>query len=43
MKYKLLTTQSEFSEKSRQSNIEKYINENESKLKTATNPPFTVK
>lgn len=43
MKYKLLTKQSEFSEKSRQSNIEKYINENESKLKTATNPPYTIK
>lgn len=43
MKYKLLTKQSEFSEKSRQSNIEKYINENSSKLKTATNPPYTIK
>lgn len=43
MKYQLLTKQSEFSEKSRQSNIEKYINENESQLKTATNPPYTIK
>lgn len=43
MRYKLLTLQSELSEKSRQSNIEKHIKENDSKLKTATNPPYTIK
>lgn len=42
MKYLLLTKQSEFSEKSRQSNIERYVNERNSKLQTATNPPYTV-
>lgn len=42
MKYQLLTKQSEFSEKSRQSNIEKYVNQYESKLQTATNPPYTI-
>lgn len=41
--YRLLTKQSEFSEKSRQSNIETYVNRYQSQLKTATNPPFTVK
>ncbi|MBR2638568.1 MAG: hypothetical protein IKD40_06995 [Bacteroidaceae bacterium] len=43
MRYQLLTLQSEFSEKSRQSNIEKYVNKYDSKLKTATNPPFTIR
>ena len=43
MRYKLLTLQSELSEKSRQSNIEKHIKENNSNLKTATNPPYTIK
>lgn len=43
MRYKLLTLQSELSEKSRQSNIERHIKENNSKLKVATNPPYTVK
>ncbi|MBQ2779312.1 MAG: hypothetical protein IJF46_06020 [Bacteroidaceae bacterium] len=42
-KYMLLTKQSEFSEKSRQSNIESYVQRYQSQLKTATNPPFTVK
>ena len=43
LKYDVLTQQSELSEKSRQSNIEKHIKENDSKLKTATNPPYTIK
>ena len=42
MRYQLLTRQSEFSEKSRQSHIENYINRHESQLKTATNPPYTI-
>ncbi|MBO7281629.1 MAG: hypothetical protein J6V00_10780 [Bacteroidaceae bacterium] len=41
-KYMLLTKQSEFSEKSRQSNIENYVNKYQSQLKTAKNPPFTI-
>lgn len=41
-KYLLLTKQSEFSEKSRQSNIENYVNKYQSQLKTAKNPPFTI-
>ncbi len=41
-KYMLLTKQSEFSEKSRQSNIENYVNKYQSKLKTASNPPITI-
>lgn len=43
MRYKLLTLQSELSEKSRQSNIEKHIIENNSNLKTATRSPFIIK
>lgn len=43
VKYQLLTKQSEFSEKSRQSNIEKFIRDNNSNLNTATNPPYSVK
>ncbi|MBR7166816.1 MAG: hypothetical protein IKD38_03660 [Bacteroidaceae bacterium] len=42
MRYRLLTIQSEFSQKSRHSNIEKYINEHDSKLKTATKPPYKI-
>lgn len=42
VKYDLLTIQSEFAEKSRQSHIEKYVNENNSKLKTATHPPILI-
>lgn len=42
MKYQLLTKQSEFSEKSRQSNIERYVNQHESKLQIATKPPYTI-
>ncbi|MBP3613890.1 MAG: hypothetical protein J6J37_03795 [Bacteroidaceae bacterium] len=41
-KYMLLTKQSEFSEKSRHSNIENYVNKHQSQLKTAKNPPFTI-
>lgn len=42
LRYDLLTMQSEFSEKSRQSHIEKYIQENNSELKTATQPPYLI-
>lgn len=42
LRYDLLTRQSEFSDKSRQSNIEKYIKENNSELKTATQPPYAI-
>lgn len=42
LRYDLLTMQSEFSEKSRQSHIEKYIQENNSELKTATQAPFAI-
>ena len=42
LRYDLLTMQSEFSEKSRQSHIEKYIQENNSELKTATQPPYSI-
>ncbi len=42
LRYDLLTIQSEFSEKSRQSHIEKYIQENNSELKTATQPPYAI-
>ncbi len=42
LKYDVLTLQSEFSEKSRQSRIEEYINRNESALKVATHPPFLI-
>ena len=42
LRYDLLTRQSEFSDKSRQSNIEKYIKENNSELKTATQPPYSI-
>lgn len=41
-KYMFLTKQSEFSEKSRQSNIENYVSKHQSPLKTASNPPFTI-
>lgn len=42
LKYDLLTIQSEFADKSRQSHLEKYINENNSELKVATLPPFLI-
>ncbi|MBQ4063597.1 MAG: hypothetical protein IJC92_04895 [Bacteroidaceae bacterium] len=42
LRYDLLTRKSEFSDKSRQSNIENYIKENNSELKTATQPPYTI-
>lgn len=42
LRYDLLTVQSEFSERSRQSHIEKYIQENNSELKTATQPPYSI-
>lgn len=42
LRFDVLTLQSEFSEKSRQSRIEEYINKNESSLKTATHPPFLI-
>ena len=42
LRYDMLTRQSEFSDKSRQSNIEKYIKENNSELKTATQPPYSI-
>lgn len=42
LRYDLLTIKSEFSEKSRQSHIEKYIQENNSELKTATQPPYSI-
>lgn len=42
LRYDLLTIQSEFSDKSRQSHIEKFIQEYNSELKTATQPPFSI-
>ena len=42
LRYDLLTIQSEFSDKSRQSHVERYIQENNSELKTATRPPFSI-
>lgn len=42
LKYDVLTQQSELSEKSRQSHIEKYVKENESELGIATQPPFLI-
>lgn len=42
LRYDVLTLQSEFSEKSRQSRIEEYINNNKSDLKAATHPPFLI-
>lgn len=43
LRYDLLTIQSEFSDKSRQSRIEKYIQDNNSELRTATQPPYSIK
>ena len=43
LKYDLLNIQSLFSDKSRQSNIEKYIKNINSELKPASQPPFTIK
>ena len=42
LRYDLLTIQSEFSDKSRQSHVERYIQENNSELRTATRPPFSI-
>lgn len=42
LQYDVLTLQSEFSERSRQSHIEEYINKNNSQLKSATQPPFVI-
>ena len=42
LKYDVLTQQSELSEKSRQSHIEKYVIESESELGIATQPPFLI-
>lgn len=42
LKYDVLTQQSELSEKSRQSHIEKYVKESESELGIATKPPFLI-
>ena len=42
LRYDLLTIQSEFSDKSRQSHIERFIQEYNSELKTATQPPFYI-
>ncbi len=42
LKYDLLNVQSLFSDKSRQSNIEKYIKNINSDLKPASQPPFTI-
>ena len=42
MKYDALTRSSELMEKSRQSNIEQYINANGSTLQTSTHPPYLV-
>ena len=42
LKYDVLTQQSELSEKSRQSHIEKYVKESESELGIATQPPFLI-
>ena len=41
-KYDALTRSSELMEKSRQSNIEQYINANGSTLQTSTHPPYLV-
>lgn len=42
LRYDLLNIQSEFSDKSRQSHIERYIQKNNSELHTATRPPFLI-
>ena len=43
MKNNLLTMKSEFSYKSRQTEVEKLLKENNSELKTPTNPVYTIK
>lgn len=43
LKYDILSKQSELSEKGRQSHIEKYIQENNSELGIATQPPYVIK
>jgi hypothetical protein len=42
MKNNLLTMKSEFSYKSRQTEVEKLLKENNSELKTPTNPVYTI-
>lgn len=43
IRYRVLTTNSEIMSKSRQSNIENYINSEGSEIKTAKTPPFIIK
>ena len=43
LKYDVLDKQSELSEKGRKSHIEKYIKENNSELRIATQPPYVIK
>ncbi|NDW12445.1 hypothetical protein D0T50_06010 [Bacteroides sp. 214] len=43
IKYDALTRNSELVERSRQSRIEEYISQKESKLETSTNPPYLLK
>lgn len=43
MKNNLLTMKSEFSYKSRQTEVEKLLKENNSNLKTSKNPVYTIK
>lgn len=43
IKYDALTRTSELTEKSRQSRIEDYISQEESELRTSTNPPYLIK
>jgi len=43
IKYDALTRNSELMEKSRQSRIEEYISKKETKLQTATHPPYLIK
>lgn len=43
IKYDALTRSSELMELSRQSHIEEYIKARDSKLQTATNPPYLIK
>ena len=42
IRYNALTRSSELMQKSRQSNIERYINANGSELHTSTQPPFLI-
>lgn len=43
IKYDALTRNSELTEKSRQSRIEEYISQKETKLQAATHPPYLIK